>query len=831
MPFSRKYLLHIVVPPTLILVPIALLFIGQVEILSPRQWTNLLLLFAAIYVTGGLLFWREISSIATALTVALEGDSPGVSRLLSATLRRTWRGSVILWWGAGSIFAVLATVLSGDSPWVVRHYATAAVIIAVPATSWAYAWGKKLLTDYSAGVSMVTYEGPRTSVGTKLALTFVGLFVVSALALLQLVSSRVSFSLERLAISSATERFNRMYDTARLSARVDADTVETLQDYVPAGYQIFKMTEDGAVVGKRAALTPIEVLRIRRIGTGDSTAFSSPHVIVFRALPDGNILGMTIPWEAYAAIPVQITLYTLVITLFTTLIFVGAALFISSDVRRSLRNLGAVAAEMARGDFIHPTHVFSDDEIGELADSFGETRENLRRLLGKVGGGGSVISEGVHLISGGTGALVSRSRRQSDLTDDSTQSLEKVKAGIGALVDAAQKSSELAGDTSTRSTELQASSEEIARSMDHLFQSVEKTTGSITQISASALEMSGRGDVLSAAGEDVVSFVAEMEASIEELRQSSRSTATISQEVQEAARSGGEAVRQTVEGIELSRGLTGRTAEVLQELQTRTEQITRILEVIEGITEQTNLLALNAAIIAAQSGEEGRGFTVVANQIRELSERTRGSTREISTIVRSVYTGTREAVGAVQQALERANRNVTLASNASTTLLQIATAAESSHQMATRISSALEDQSRASRHLHEISSRMSDQIREINRSTTEQASGTGLLGVEAERVRDIALQVRNSTDQQSAASRGITRAMEQMAAEARDVRDLLERQLEETERIAGASRVMLEMARENDSVAQEFNATLRNLLQSGQEFETEVKRFRIAEES
>ena len=125
---------------------------------------------------------------------------------------------------------------------------------------------------------------------------------------------------------------------------------------------------------------------------------------------------------------------------------------------------------------------------------------------------------------------------------------------------------------------------------------------------------------------------------------------------------------------------------------------------------------------------------------------------------------------------------------------------------------------------------MSDHIAEINRATTEQARGTELLAQESERIRDIAGQVKNATAEQSQAGRGITVALERMAADSRAMRDLLERQLQETDRIADASRTMLSIAQQNDQIARDFSETVQNLVRSGQGFENEVARFRIAKQ-
>ena len=271
---------------------------------------------------------------------------------------------------------------------------------------------------------------------------------------------------------------------------------------------------------------------------------------------------------------------------------------------------------------------------------------------------------------------------------------------------------------------------------------------------------------------------------------------------------------------------TTRTAETLDELQRSVGQISQILNVIEEVTNRTNLLALNAAIIAAQAGEHGAGFTVVADEIRQLAERTRGSTKEIATIIKAVQNGSKQAVARIHEGVDKVRENVELAKRAAASLEKIVGSAGRSQEMAITISRALDDQAKASRHLHEVTSRMSDHIVEINRATREQARGTQLLAQEAERVREIAAQVKTATDEQSTAGRGITAALEKIAEDARNMRDLLDRQLSETDRIADASRTMLDIAQQNDSIAREFNATVQNLVRSGQEFESEVSRFR-----
>jgi methyl-accepting chemotaxis protein len=785
----------------------------------------LLLMLAGMYAAGCALFAFGVRPQAQAVEHALarRGD---LSRAMSDCLDRTKWLSVLLWVGGGALFALLAAAVILPSLLGFAYFLVAALIAAFVSVVWGYAMGKHRLME-AAGGQRVHYTGRPLSLGRKIALVFIGSLTISSAALILLISSRVSTTLEQLAINSSAERFQRVHDNANILANVDASALDTLRIYIPTDYSLHLIDKTGKLTSTKDALAPNEVAAIRRLGNGDSSAFIGPHVSRFATLRDGSILVLAIPWTPYKNIPFQITFYTLIVALLTTLVFSAATIVLSRDVTGPLHSLRELSREMAQGNFDVAPRVFADDEVGQLADTFGETRTNLRRLLGRVGGSGSTITDGVRVITSGSEMLLSRSRDQTELTESSSLAVEVVRGGIGSVLNAADTVSNLTHDASSRALELHASAEEVARSMDYLFQSVEKTSSSTTQMHASMNEMSRRTEVLAGIGEEVLSFVAEMDSTIAELLSSSRSTAELAQQAREDASAGGEAVNRTVQGINATHELTMSTARTIDELQRSVGQISQILTVIEEVANRTNLLSLNAAIIAAQAGEHGAGFTVVADEIRELAERTRGSTKEIGAIIKAVQTGSKQAVAKMHEGVTTVTANVRLAENAAASLGKIVDSATRSFEMATRISRSLGEQSQASQRLHEVTSRMSDHIAEINRATREQARGTELMAHESERVRDIAAQVKNATEEQSSAGRGITSALEKISDDARAMRDLLERQLEETDRIANASRVMLEIAQKNDAIAREFTSTVQNLVRSGDEFQSEVTRFRF----
>ena len=828
MSFTRRYLAWLVVPPLFVSVGPALLFLAQTVQLSPGRVVALFGLLIVMYGGGCIGFAMLLAPYARRVEEALSGRGD-LSTAMSECLDRTRLLSLLFWGGGGVLFAIAASATLMRTLIGFSSFLVAALMAGFISIVWGYAMGKHRLMEAAQG-KPVRYTGRGLSLGRKIAVVFIGSLTLSSAALILLLASRLSSTLEALALDAESERFQRLVDTGNVLARVDTAAVDDMRFSIPKdrGYALHLIPRTGPVFDTADPLDANIVESIRQLRRGDSRSFVHPQVAHFAELKDGSILVLTIPFANYQNVPLQVTKYTLLVMLLTLAAFIVATIVLSRDVAHPLHELRGVAREMAGGNFDVAPRVFADDEVGQLAGSFGETRTNLRRLLGRVGGSGTTITDGVRVITGGTEMLLARSREQSELTQSSTTAVENVRGGIRDVLQTAETVNDLTHDASSRALELQASAEEVARSMDYLFQSVEKTSSSATQMNATMGETSRRTEVLASIGDEVLSFVAEMDSTAGELLTSSQSTAELAEQVREDARGGGDAVQRTVEGINATHELTVSTARTMDELQRSVGEISRILSVIEEVANQTNLLSLNAAIIAAQAGEHGAGFTVVSEEIRQLADRTRGSIKEIAAIIKAVQSGSRAAVAKMHEGVTRVAGNVRLAEEAATSLEKIVGSANRSYEMATRISRALSEQSQASRRLHEVTSRMSDHISEINRATSEQARGTQLMAQESERVRDIAAQVKNATEEQSQAGRGITAALERIADDARAMRDLLESQLEETDRIADASQVMLDIARKNDDVAREFDATMQNLVRSGREFETEVTRFRFS---
>jgi methyl-accepting chemotaxis protein len=247
---------------------------------------------------------------------------------------------------------------------------------------------------------------------------------------------------------------------------------------------------------------------------------------------------------------------------------------------------------------------------------------------------------------------------------------------------------------------------ELTRTRKSFVQVVDTVAGGCTTVASAAEELSAitaqsRNGMTrqSAETEQVARAIGEMTDSVNAVAQRAQRAAEAATEADDEAKQGYAVVRQTTLAIEELAGEVTQTAEALMRLKADSLNIGTVLDVIRGIAEQTNLLALNAAIEAARAGEQGRGFAVVADEVRSLASRTQQSTREIQLMIESLQGGANSAVDAMQSGLTKAQASVGQAQQAGRSLESITARVDTIRDMNVQIAAAASEQRRNAAHI------------------------------------------------------------------------------------------------------------------------------------
>jgi methyl-accepting chemotaxis protein len=367
--------------------------------------------------------------------------------------------------------------------------------------------------------------------------------------------------------------------------------------------------------------------------------------------------------------------------------------------------------------------------------------------------------------------------------------------------------------------------------MTDLSASIEDSSTAITQMSAAIREIAEHVEMLSSAADETAASASEINASVREVESNAGRSAALAEAVAaDAKQLGMRSIEKTMEGMKQIEATVRRSADVINRLGQRAENVGSILTVIEDITDQTSLLALNAAILAAQAGEHGKGFAVVATEIRELANRTAASTKEIGGLIESVQTDSREAVEAMRDGVTIVEQGAKLTVAAGDALRKILDRAEQSQDMSRNISRAAVEQTKGIRQVSDAVERITTMSHQIAAATNEQKTGSEQIMRATEKMREITNFVRMSTGEQAKGSREITSAVEGMTEKIGLVNRAAGEVQAGSELIVQAMERIKQIAKENAGLAAEMGTSIQTLSGQATALTAEIEKFKTGGE-
>ncbi|MDD2737245.1 MAG: methyl-accepting chemotaxis protein [Desulfuromonadaceae bacterium] len=422
---------------------------------------------------------------------------------------------------------------------------------------------------------------------------------------------------------------------------------------------------------------------------------------------------------------------------------------IARNIKRSVDEEQDFAASVASGDLTKCLVINHHDELGDLGTSLNAMVADLRNMVLNIFANSRELSQATADIGHASHTMVVSAKRQQEDVQDITDSAIEISCltcSVNAGVDSLSTS---VGESASTVMELSASIEEVVRNMELLTTSVDDIGTSIHHLSGSIRQIDNGVHALDQTSATTASSVQEFDTSIRSIESYANESFIISNQVINDAESGKQAVEATIAGIRQIMNASQITAGSIGSLSNKAKNIGSIVTVIDEIAQQTNLLALNASIIAAQAGEHGRSFAVVASEIKRLAERTTRSTREIGEVIKGVQAEIAEAVKSISVATESINNGERLSHQAGSVLEKIVSGVNSTSQQMSKIASTTKEQSRGSEMIRKAMEQIADMTAAIAQNTEQQRKGSELIQSEVENVRLFSSDVMRSTQEQA----------------------------------------------------------------------------------
>lgn len=429
-----------------------------------------------------------------------------------------------------------------------------------------------------------------------------------------------------------------------------------------------------------------------------------------------------------------------------------------SEILRSLREIDPI-----------PLDVPHASDLDSFVDEWNQRWPALCESIGGLSGVADRMRTLPDRLESAFGSIEESTHNQEEAVEETASLVANMKQSMKTIGDRVDVLLQSADASASSVLEMSSSIDEVAGNTATLHEVVEASTSAVHEMGASIRQVAAGAESVQEMAESTASSVIEMDRSIQEVSSNAIEASTLTERAHAGATAGAEAVGATISDIERISALTNEAKDRLGGLVSRISKIGNILAAIDAINDETKLLSLNAAIIAAQAGEQGKAFLVVANHVKTLSQRTASSTHDIEALIADIETESSGAVRAMEAGIKAVAQGVKRSRDAGAALVSIQEACRDASDRVAEIARATAEQSRSSKGVAESTQTTSVQIQQISQAIKEQRRASDAMLESAQRALETCTQVHRSTDEQRRTSRQISKAISEIADMVRSI--------------------------------------------------------------